>query len=55
MTPKPAPPEEIKALDPELIGIPEYWGSTTKPPSLIRLLGESLRHLLGKQSSSDTN
>lgn len=55
MTPKPVPPDQIKALDPESIGIPEYWGSATKPPSLIRLLGESLRHLLGKDSNSDTN
>jgi len=54
MTPKPAPPEEIKAL-PTSIGIYEYWGSSTKPPSLIRFLGESLRHLLGKYSNSDTN
>jgi hypothetical protein len=54
MTPKPAPPEEIKAL-PTSIGIYEYWGSTTKPPSLISLLGQSLRRLLGKRSSSDAS
>jgi hypothetical protein len=52
MTPKPVPPDQIKALDPESIGIYEYWGSSTKPPSLIRFLGESLRRLLGKQSNS---
>lgn len=55
MTPKPVPPDQIKTIPPELIGIPEYWGSATKPPSLIRFLGKSLRHLLGKYSNSDTN
>jgi len=48
MTPKPAPPDQIKAL-PTSIGIPEGWvNSTTPPPSMISLLGEFLRRLVGK-------
>jgi len=48
MTPKPAPPDQIKMIDPDLVGIPEYWGSATKPPSLIGFLRKSLLRLFGR-------
>ena len=35
MTPKPAPPDQIKTIDPDLVAIPEYWGSVSKPPSFL--------------------
>jgi hypothetical protein len=48
MTPKPAPPDQIKALDPDSIGIPEYWGSATKPPSFLGFMRKSLLRLFGR-------
>jgi hypothetical protein len=48
MTPKPVPPDQIKALDPEKIAIPEYWGSATKPPSFLGFMRKSLLRLFGK-------
>jgi hypothetical protein len=33
---------------PEKIAIPEYWGSVSKPPSLIGFLRKSLLHLFGR-------
>jgi hypothetical protein len=51
MTPKPLPPEQIKAL-PASVGISERYGSSTyrsqSGPSMISRLGKSLRRLFGK-------
>jgi hypothetical protein len=48
MTPKPAPPDQIKTIDPDLVAIPEYWGSVSKPPTFLGFLRKSLLHLFGR-------
>lgn len=48
MTPRPAPPDQIKTIDPDLVAIPEYWGSVSKPPTLLGFLRKSLLRLFGR-------